>query len=310
MTAIVCGSFAYDHIMAYPGRFKDHLLPENIHILNVCFVAPDMRREFGGCAGNIAYNLSLLGEDCLPVGTVGHDFTDYRQWLESHGIDLRCLRVLEDAHTAQCFITTDLDNNQITMFQLGAMARAHENPVPPVAGAAVGIVAPDGREGMLQHARQLEAANIPFIFDPGQNVTVLSGEELMQGIEQAAWLAFNDYEWQLVAEKTALTESAALELAEALIITRGAQGSVIHARGETHEIPAVPALRPVDPTGCGDAYRAGLLAGLMRGCDWPTTGRIASLMGKIKIESRGTQNHRFSGQEFAGLFEQSFGYSP
>ena len=309
MTALICGSFAYDHIMVFPGRFKEHILPEKIHMLNVCFVVPDMRREFGGCGGNIIYNMKLLDADCLPMGTVGIDFAAYRKWLEKNDIDLRHLRVIDDSYTAQCFITTDLDDNQISSLQVGAMAHSHENKVAMARGISIGIVAPDGKEGMLQHARQFAEADIPFIFDPGQNVTVLSRDELLSSFEYATWLVFNDYEWQLVEDKTGLTTTSVMDLVDTLVVTRGAAGSLIHTRGERFDIPAARAARLVDPTGCGDAYRAGLLYGLMHDMDWDTTGRIASLMGKIKIEVPGTQNHRFTVQEFSDLFKQEFSYS-
>ena len=309
MTALICGSFAYDRIMSYPGRFSEDILPDQIHRLNVCFVVPDLRREFGGSGGNIVYNMKLLGLDCLPMGAVGNDFAEYDKWLVQNDIDQSCLRVIDNAHTAQCFITTDLDNNQITTFQVGAMAHSHEIRVSAAKGVSIGIVAPDGREGMLQHARQFAEQQTPFIFDPGQNVTVLSGDELLDSFEYATWAVFNDYEWQLVTGKTGLNESTALERVDALIITCGASGLIIHTRAGCLDIPAVKAQHPADPTGCGDACRAGLLYGLMHGLDWQTTGRVASLMGKIKIEARGTQNHRFSEQEFAGLFRHHFGYS-
>ena len=309
MTALICGSFAYDHIMVFPGRFKEHILPDKIHMLNVCFVVPDMQREFGGCGGNIIYNMKLLDADCLPMGTVGTDFAAYREWLEQNDIDLRHLRVIDDTYTAQCFITTDLDDNQITSFQVGAMAHSHENRVSMAEGIRIGIVAPDGKEGMLQHARQFAGADIPFIFDPGQNVTVLSRDELLNSFEYATWLVFNDYEWQLVEDKTGLTTTSIMDLVETLVVTRAASGSIIYTRAKHFDIPAARADRLVDPTGCGDAYRAGLLYGLMHDMDWDTTGRIASLMGKMKIEVRGTQNHQFSRQEFSDLFNQEFGYS-
>ncbi|MCY4364471.1 MAG: carbohydrate kinase family protein [Gammaproteobacteria bacterium] len=309
MTALICGSFAYDQIMVYPGRFRDDILPDKIHILNVCFVVPELQQEFGGSGGNIIYNTRLLDDDCLPMGTVGTDFAAYREWLGKNGIDTRHIRVIDDTYTAQCFITTDMDDNQITTFQVGAMAHSHTNRVSMAQGITIGIVAPDGKEGMLQHARQFAEAGVPFFFDPGQNVTLLTGAELMEGIEHANWLIFNDYEWQIVEDKTGLNTASVLDRVDTLIVTRGASGSIIHSRGNRIDIPAARAESLVDPTGCGDAYRAGLLYGLMHGMDWETTGRIASLMGKIKIEVRGTQNHRFTEQEFAELFNQHFGYS-
>lgn len=309
MTALICGSFAYDRIMVYPGRFKEDILPDKIHILNVCFVVPELQQEFGGSGGNIIYNTRLLGADCLPMGTVGTDFAEYREWLEKNSIDTRHIRVMDDAYTAQCFITTDMDHNQITTFQVGAMAHSHINKVSMAQGVSIGIVAPDGREGMLQHARQFAEEDIPFIFDPGQNVTVLSSDELLNSFEYATWLVFNDYEWQLVEDKTGLTTATVLDLVDTLIITRGASGSIIHTRSGRIDIPPARTEHLADPTGCGDAYRAGLLYGLMQELDWDTTGRIASLMGKIKIEVRGTQNHGFTRQEFEDLFNHHFGYS-
>ena len=309
MTALVCGSFAYDRIMVYPGRFKDHILPDKIHLLNVCFVVPDIQHEFGGSGGNIIYNMKLLNAAALPMATVGTDFSEYRAWLEKNEIDLRHIQVVDGKYTAQCFITTDLDNNQITTFQTGAMTDSHENRVSMAQGISIGIVAPDGKQGMLQHARQFAEAGIPFFFDPGQNVTVLSREELLGSFEYATWLVFNEYEWQLVEDKTGLTTTTVMDLVDTLIVTRGESGSVIHARGKRIDIPVARAERLVDPTGCGDAYRAGLIYGLMRDMDWDTTGRIASLMGKIKIEVRGTQNHQFDEQEFSDLFKQHYGYS-
>ncbi len=309
MTALICGSFAYDHLMAYPGRFREDILPDQIHILNVCFVVPELRREFGGCGGNIIYNTGLLGADCLPMGTVGVDFDAYRRWLQQNGVDMRHLRVIDGVYTAQCFITTDSDNNQITTFQMGAMAYSQQNKVSMAQDISLGIVAPDGKEGMLQHAQQFAEAGIPFIFDPGQNVTVLSREELLDSFQYATWLVFNDYEWQLVEGKTGLTRASVLERVDSLIITRGGSGSVIHTGAGQIDIPPARSECALDPTGCGDAYRAGLIYGLLQGLDWETTGRIASLMGKIKVEVRGTQNHRFAQQEFTDLFKQHFGYS-
>ena len=309
MTALICGSFAYDRIMVYPGRFREDILPDKIHILNVCFVVPDIQHEFGGSGGNIIYNTKLLDMDSLPMGTVGIDFEEYGKWLERNGVDQRHLRVIDGTYTAQCFITTDLDNNQITTFQTGAMVHSHENTVSMAEGVSIGIVAPDGKEGMLQHARQFAEAGIPFIFDPGQNVTVLTGDELLKSFEHATWLVFNDYEWQLVAEKTGLNTTSVRDRVDALVVTRGESGSTVYTRGKQIDIPAAAAQPLADPTGCGDAYRAGLLYGLARGMDWETSGRIASLMGKIKIEVRGTQNHQFTKQEFTDLFQQHFGYS-
>jgi adenosine kinase len=310
--ALICGSLAFDTIMVFQDRFKAHILPDKIHMLNVSFLVPQLRREFGGCAGNIAYNLRLLGDMGYPMATVGHDFGPYADWMANSGVPADHVKVLNSEHTAQAFITTDLDDNQITAFHPGAMQHSHLNVVADaVAGAreiGIGIVAPDGRDGMIQHAAQFAAANIPFIFDPGQGLPMFGGEELRSFIAQATWVALNEYEWQLVQDRTKWSASDIAAQVQALIVTRGAEGSTIYTR-EGKEI-AIPTAKPasvVDPTGCGDAYRAGLIHGLLHGRDWETTGRIASLMGAIKIESRGTQNHNFSIEQFKSRYRDDFG---
>ncbi|HVX05803.1 MAG TPA: carbohydrate kinase family protein [Rhodanobacteraceae bacterium] len=305
--ALICGSMAYDTIMVFEDRFKNHILPDKVHMLNVSFLVPRMRREFGGCAGNIAYNLKLLGGEPIPMATVGQDFAPYRAWFEGLGIRLDQVREVPGTFTAQAFITTDQDNNQITAFHPGAMMQSQLNRVAAVAGAAIGIVAPDGRDGMLQHAAEFAAKGIPFIFDPGQAMPLFSGEEFRAFIEQADYVAVNSYEASLLSERTGWSEAEIAKRAKAYIITHGADGSVIHADGVTHQIPAAKPDAIVDPTGCGDAYRAGLLHGLLQGFDWPTTGRIASLMGALKIAHPGTQNHRFSTDEFAAGYKRHFG---
>ena len=307
MSALICGSFAYDNIMVFQDRFKNHILPDKIHILNVSFLVPQMRREFGGCAGNIAYNLKLLGGAPLPMGAVGIDFTPYAEWMDACGIDRRHLRVVENALTAQAFITTDLDDNQITAFHPGAMEHSHQNCVGDAQGVTLGIVAPDGRAGMLEHAAQFVAAGIPFIFDPGQGMPMFDGNDLRHFIGQATWVTVNDYESQLMQERTGWSEEEIARHVEALIVTRGGEGSNIYTGGTRIDIPCAKPAQLRDPTGCGDAYRAGLLYGLMNGLDWQTTGRIASLIGAIKIEHAGTQNHRFSREEFAQRYAREFG---
>lgn len=309
MTALVCGSIAYDHIMVFPDHFKNHIMADKIHMLNVCFVVPEMKREFGGCAGNIIYNMKLLGADGIPMATAGEDFGIYKRRLEGFNVDVSHIKVIENTFTAQCFITTDLDDNQITSFQLGAMAHAHENKVSDAQGVNIGIVAPDGKDGMLQHAEQFAEANIPFFFDPGQNVTVLNRQEILDAFKHADWVIFNDYEWQLIEDKTGLDTTSVLDLVDALIVTRGGEGSLIYTREKLYEIPPAKINAVQDPTGCGDAYRAGLLHGLMLDMDWETTGRIASLIGAIKIEVSGTQNHTVTQQEFVDRFKENFGYS-
>jgi adenosine kinase len=306
MTALICGSVAFDTVMMFPGRFRDHILPDRIHMLNVAFLVPSLRRNFGGCAGNIAFNLRLLGGDGRIMATVGHDFGPYEAWLRASGISLDHIKRLDHEYTAQAYITTDLDDNQITAFHPGAMNLAHLNRVPANADIRMGVVAPDGRDAMLQHAEQFALAGIPFLFDPGQALPMYDGDELRQFIDAATWVAVNDYEASLLAERTQLTLEVIAARVEALIVTRGAEGSRIYAGGLCHEIPAAKPARIADPTGCGDAYRAGLLYGLQRGLDWPTTGRIASLLGALKIEHHGSQNHRFSRDEFAQRYAQSF----
>ena len=309
MTALICGSVAYDTVMVFPGRFKDHILPERIHMLNVAFLVPSMRRNFGGCAGNIAYNLGLLGGEGRPMATVGRDFAAYGQWMREQGVSCEFVTVLDEEYTAQAFITTDLDDNQITAFHPGAMNHSHQNRVPASDGITLGIVAPDGREGMLRHAEQLAEAGIPFLFDPGQGLPMFDGEELRNFIAQARWVAVNDYEGHLLQERTGLSLAEIAESVEALVVTRGAAGSTIHTRAGELQIPAAAPDAVTDPTGCGDAYRAGLIYGIMHSLDWETTGRVASLMGAIKIAHAGTQNHRFERTEFEDRFRAAFGRS-
>ena len=307
MTALVCGSVAYDNVMVFPGRFREHILPDRIHMLNVAFLVPSLRRNFGGCAGNIAYNLGLLGVPGLPMATVGRDFGAYADWMRATGVDASQVRVIDDEYTAQAFITTDLDDNQITAFHPGAMNHSHLNRVSQVPGCTLGVVAPDGRQGMVEHARQFAEAGIPMLFDPGQGLPMFDGPELLDFIDQAAWVAVNDYEGQLLCERTGLTHREIASRVRALVVTRGAEGSVIHADGREYVIPAARPDAVADPTGCGDAYRAGLVYGLQQGLDWETTGRVASLMGAIKVAHAGTQSHSFGLDEFRDRFRAAFG---
>jgi len=304
---LICGSMAFDTIMVFHDRFQNHILSDKLHVLNVSFLVQQMRCEFGGCAGNIAYNLKLLGDVGYIMATVGHDFATYAQWLDGHGLPRQHIRELEREHTGQAFITTDLDNNQITAFHPGAMGHSHLNKVSDAADVALGIVAPDGREGMVQHAAGFAAARVPFIFDPGQGLPMFGGEDLKTFIDQASWVAVNDYEWSLMTERTGWNESEVTRRVAALIVTRGSEGSTVYTAGGKLDIPLAPARAVVDPTGCGDAYRAGLLYGLLHGLPWEKTGRIASLMGSLKIESRGTQNHRFAFADFRKRYENLFG---
>ena len=310
MKTLICGSIAYDTIMVFHDRFQKHILPEQLHILNVSFLVPDMRREFGGCAGNIAYNLKLLGGEALIMATVGDDSPPYRQRLERLGLDSRHLRDVPDCFTAQAFITTDLDDNQITAFHPGAMNHSHLNHVGDSSGVGLGILSPDGREGMLQHAREFAAAGIPFVFDPGQGLPMFSGAELLEFLELADYCTVNDYEAKLLCERTGMSITALAERVKALIVTLAGNGSEIHLRGQRLEVPSVKAEALVDPTGCGDAYRAGLLYGIANGLDWEISGRLASTLGALKIAQRGGQNHSATRDEIAQRYKDSFGHSP
>jgi adenosine kinase len=307
--ALICGSMAFDTIMVFHDRFKNHILPDRIHILNVSFLAPDMRREYGGCAGNIAYSLKKLGAEPVIMATVGDDFGPYHDRLASLGVEQTHIRHIADTYTAQAFITTDLDDNQITAFHPGAMNHAHENRVGDARDITLGIVSPDGRQGMLDHARQFYEAGIPFVFDPGQGMPMFSGEELLEFVRQADYVTVNDYEGQLLQERTGKKLPELAKLVRALIVTKGADGSVIYHDAAETEVPPVRAAEVVDPTGCGDAYRGGLLYGLMQEMDWPTTGRLAALLGAVKIAYRGGQNHRLEREEILGRFRECFGYS-
>ena len=308
MTSLLCGSVAYDTIMSFEGRFAEALLADQLHKINVAFLVPAMRREFGGCAGNIAYNLKLLGDDPLIMATVGQDAAPYLERFDKLGISTRCIQRIDDAWTAQAFITTDADSNQITAFHPGAMTASHHLKVTDAGPVRIAIVAPDGRDGMLQHARECAELDVPFIFDPGQGLPMFSGAELIAFIEQASYVAVNDYECALLTERTGLSIQQIADRVRALVVTRGEQGADIHVGSTHHVIPAVPAAQVVDPTGCGDAFRAGMLYGLNHALDWPTLGRLASLMGSIKIAAQGGQNHAPSREEIDARFFNVFQY--
>jgi adenosine kinase len=307
MRTLICGSIAYDTIMVFRDRFKNHILPDQLHILNVAFLVPDMRREFGGCAGNIAYTMKMLGGDPVIMATVGEDDQPYAYRLDRLELSREHVRRIPGTFTAQAFITTDLDDNQITAFHPGAMNHSHENHVHEAADIGLGIVAPDGREGMLQHAREFHAAGIPFVFDPGQGLPMFSGEELLEFVRMADYVTVNDYEGRLLEERTGESLESLAKLVKALVVTLGARGSQVLAGGRRIDIPAVKPDAVLDPTGCGDAFRAGLLYGIGAGMDWPLTGRLASLLGAIKIAQRGGQNHRFTRDEIAERYSASFG---
>ncbi|MCL1825435.1 MAG: carbohydrate kinase family protein [Betaproteobacteria bacterium] len=312
MSILVCGSMAYDNIMVFKDRFRNHILPEQIHILNVSFLVPELRRDFGGCAGNIAYNLRLLGADPLIVATVGDDAGGYLQRLDEFGLSRECVRHVPETFTAQAFITTDADDNQITAFHPGAMLFSHQNDVRAARGgrARLAIVAPDGRDGMLRHVEGLAEIGVPFVFDPGQALPILSGDELLHCLKLARYCAVNDYEVRLVCEKTGQSVESLAAMVEALVVTLGSEGSRIYADGDRIEVPAVPPSALVDPTGCGDAYRAGLLYGIEQGWGWLSCGRLASVMGALKISHRGGQNHRPGRAEIETAFQAAFGENP
>jgi adenosine kinase len=307
VSTLICGSIAYDTIMVFKDYFKNHILPEQIHILNVAFLVPDMRREFGGCAGNIAYTLRLLGSDPLIMATVGEDYQPYSYRLQKLKLSQKHIQQVTDTFTAQAFITTDLDDNQITAFHPGAMNYSHYNHIKDANDVNLGIISPDGREGMLQHAKEFHERGIPFVFDPGQGLPMFNSEELLNFVKQADFVTVNDYEAQLLQEKTGKKIEELAKLVKAFVVTFSARGSLIYAGGKRIDIPCVKAEAVVDPTGCGDAYRAGLLYGISQGMDWETTGRLASLMGAIKIMHRGGQNHEISRAEIGMRYQQHFG---
>ena len=307
MSILVCGSLAYDTIMVFGDQFKNHILPDQIHILNVAFLVPDLRREFGGTAGNIGYNLKLLGEEPRIMATVGHDFEPYGQRLRDLGLSTRHVLRLDEQFTAQAFITTDVDDNQITAFHPGAMSFSHLNRVDDAPEARLAIVSPDGRQGMIEHARDLAARSIPYVFDPGQGLPMFSGAELLELSSGAAALALNDYEARVVEQKTGKPVTELARVVEAVVVTRGAEGCTLFTAGREMHVPAVPPEGLVDPTGCGDAFRAGLLYGMARDWGWKKSAQLACVMGSIKIAHRGGQNHRPSRELIGRRFHEAFG---
>lgn len=300
MSALICGSLAFDTITTFPGRFAQQILPDQLHILNVSFLVPTLRREFGGCAGNIAYTLSQLGGRPVVMATVGTDGHEYVRRIESWGADTKYVKVVPDSYTAQAIIITDTDNNQITAFHPGAMQSAHLTSIPDIEGVRVAILAPDGREAMLQHATQLKAANIPFVFDPGQGLPMFDGAELRQFLDQATWVAVNDYEARLLSDRTGLSlESLSRSHLRGLAVTLGSEGCDLWQDGICTRVPAVSCDSLVDPTGCGDAFRAALLYGIEEGWSFLKCVELGTKLGAIKVASRGGQNHVV---ERSGLF--------
>ena len=309
MAALISGSVAYDNIMVFPGQFKDYILPDKIHMLNVSFLVPQLRQEFGGCAGNIAFNLTQLGAECYAVASVGHDFESYAKWMEASGVSQRFIREEPEEFTAHAYITTDMDDNQITAFHPGAMSRAHAQSIPENVGR-IGIISPNDPQAMTAHAQSFSEQGVAFLFDPGQLLPAFDGEQLTKFIEQATWIAVNDYEGQLLQERTGLSEDEITQRVDAYIVTRGSQGSIINVGDRQYEIPVITTAAIADPTGCGDAYRAGLLYGFINDMDWETTGRVASVLGGLKIEHHGTQNHPCDLETVTKKFTAEFGYTP
>ena len=300
---LICGSMAYDSIMVFNDYFKNHILPDQIHKLSVAFYVPELKRNFGGTAGNIAYNLSLLNTSALIMATVGEDFQTYVERLSKQEINQDYIKIIPDTLTAQAYITTDLDDNQITAFHPGAMTQSHKNSINSITeNIDLAIIAPDGKDGMIQHASECIKKNIPFLFDPGQGLPMFDKDELMLFIDQAKYIALNDYELQLILDKTKITLKELADSVDALIVTKGSQGSVIHSQNEIINIDAIPVKNPVDPTGCGDAFRAGLIYGIVNNFNWEKSGQLASVMGAIKINHKGGQNHTAQISDIEKLF--------
>ena len=291
MATLICGSLAFDTIMSFEGRFAQQILPEQLHILNVSFLVPSLRRDFGGCAGNIAYAMRQLGGTPLPMAAVGNDGAGYLRRFEELGISTEFVRRIDDSYTAQAMIMTDRDNNQITAFHPGAMMQAHCNRVAARGDIKLGIVAPDGREAMLEHAEQFHAAGIPFVFDPGQGLPMFDGAELARFVELASWVAVNDYEGRMLCDRMGVELAELSRRVRGLIVTLGGDGCEIWERGERHHVPAVQATQVVDPTGCGDAWRGALLHGLEQGWDLARCAALGNRLGALKIAVRGPQNY-------------------
>ena len=291
MAALICGSLAFDTIMSFEGKFSQQILPEQLHILNVSFLVPTLRRDFGGCAGNIAYSLKLLGGQPLTMATVGEDGADYIERMQSLGIETRYVRQLRGTYTAQAMIMTDMDNNQITAFHPGAMTDAHVNVIDGSEGAAIGIVSPDGRDAMIQHAAQLKAAGVPFVFDPGQGLPMFNGQELLAFVEQASWITVNDYEAKLLCDRTGLDLAALSMKVQGLVVTLGEQGCEVWEQGNKTLVAPVKAQQVVDPTGCGDAWRGALLYGLEQGWSLAKCAALGNRVGALKVAAKGPQNY-------------------
>ena len=300
MSAVICGSLAFDSIMTFEGRFAEQILPDQLHILNVSFLVPALRREFGGCAGNIAYSLKLLGGQPLPMATVGSDGADYLARMRAQGISTEFVREVEGAYTAQAMIMTDRDNNQITAFHPGAMMQAHVTTIEARSDIKLGMISPDGRDAMLQHAEQFKAADIPFVFDPGQGLPMFDGAELAHFVELATWVTVNDYEGRMLCERTGLSLAELSKQVEGLVVTLGAEGCEVWVGGEKTLVPPVKAEEVLDPTGCGDAFRGALLFGLEQGWSLARCAALGNRVGALKIASRGGQNYSLDAALISG----------
>jgi len=309
LSIVITGSLAYDYIMSFPGYFKDHILAEKINVLSVSFLVDSMCKQRGGCASNIAYNLALLGERPVIMATAGQDFSDYRRWLEEHGVDTSGIVEIEGEFTASFFVSTDKDNNQIASFYTGAMSKAHtlsfrRHVRPPI---QLVIVSPNDPQAMVKYPQECKELGIPYIYDPSQQIIRLSGEELRQGAHGSKVLILNDYEYEMMKKKTEMSDDEMRSLAEVLIVTRGEEGSTIYLADRHIDVPAAPPTRSEDPTGVGDAYRAGIIKGMVHNLPWEITGRLASLAATYVIECHGTQNHTYSAREFVERFRDLFG---
>jgi adenosine kinase len=312
MSIIITGSVAYDYLMSFPGRFREHILPEQIHQVSLSFLVDSMRKQRGGCAPNIAYSLALLGERPTVMATVGQDFGEYRVWLEKAGVDTSAIVEVEDEFTSSFFVNTDQENNQIASFYIGAMGKANTLSFRDLEYEAIEItiISPNAPTAMAKYVQECQVLGIPYIYDPSQQIIRLTGEELLVGARGAKMLIVNEYEFSMIKNKTGLSDGDLLNLPETTIITRGEQGSTIHTEGQVLSIPVVPADRMAEPTGIGDAYRAGIIKGMLHGYSWETTGRIAALAATYVLEHLGTQNHHYTLEEFVERYWRVFGYTP
>jgi len=291
MKAVVCGSFAYDNILNYEGKFEDNLIESELNNINICFLCPEMRREFGGCAGNIIYNLVAIGADAIAVGAMGSDAGPYLDWMKKNKINTDHIKVIKDKYTAQAYITTDKSSNQITTFHPGAMQHANEIKIPDNGSITLGIISPDGRDGMIEHTQQLIDMKVPYVFDPGQGMPMFNKEELVFFSDNASWVVMNDYEFKMYNEITGYTPADVIQNNKTLVITNGDQGSNIFTENKKLNIATPKVGNPKDPTGCGDAYRAGIMYGIMNNMPLEKIGELSSALGALKAKSYGTQNH-------------------